>query len=134
LFTVNEQHGYPMDLGNGLGHLTYSTLVHPGDTWVEMRESLETYLPAVKQRVSPAHPFGVSLRISAHAAATLTEEPHQRVWLSRFLQEQGLYLYTVNAFPYGPFKGGRVMERVYEPDWTTDERVDYTCQVADILA
>ena len=22
-----------MDLGNGLGHLTYSTLVHPGDDW-----------------------------------------------------------------------------------------------------
>ena len=23
---------------------------------------------------------------------------------------------------------------MYEPDWTTDERVLYTCQVADILA
>jgi len=123
-----------MDLGNGLGHLTYSTLVHPGDTWDEMRESLETYLPAVKRRVSPEHPFGVSLRISAAAAATLTEAPAQRAWLSTFLARQDLYLYTVNAFPYGPFKGGLVMERVYEPDWTTDERVDYTCQVADILA
>ena len=29
-----------MDLGNGLGHLTYSTLVHPGDTWDDMWESL----------------------------------------------------------------------------------------------
>ena len=26
------------------------------------------------------------------------------------------------------------MERVYEPDWTTDERVAYTCAVADVLA
>ena len=25
-----------MDLGNGLGHLTYSTLVHPGDDWEQM--------------------------------------------------------------------------------------------------
>ena len=25
-----------MDLGNGLGHLTYSTLVHPGDDWETM--------------------------------------------------------------------------------------------------
>ena len=123
-----------MDLGNGLGHLTYSTLVHPGDTWPEMRESLETYLPAVKRRVSPDQPFGVSLRISASAAQTLTDDPTERTWLSRFLREQDLYLFTVNAFPYGPFKGGRVMERVYEPDWTTDERAVYTCQVADILA
>ena len=28
-----------MDLGGGLGHLTYSTLVHPGDDWREMRDS-----------------------------------------------------------------------------------------------
>ena len=123
-----------MDLGNGLGHLTYSTLVHPGDTWAEMRESLETYLPAVKRRVSPHRPFGVSLRISAAAAETLTKEADERAWLSAFLAQEDLYVYTVNAFPYGPFKGGRVMERVYEPDWTTDERVLYTCQVADILA
>ena len=34
-----------MDLGNGLGHLTYSTLVHPGDNWEQMWASLNTYLP-----------------------------------------------------------------------------------------
>ncbi len=53
-----------MDLGNGLGHLTYSTLVHPGDTWDEMWASLTTYVPQVKARVSPDAPFGVSLRLS----------------------------------------------------------------------
>ena len=31
-----------MDLGNGLGHLTYSTLVHPGDDWEQMWQSLTT--------------------------------------------------------------------------------------------
>ncbi len=41
-----------MDLGNGLGHLTYSTLVHPGDTWAEMWDSLNRYVPQVKARVS----------------------------------------------------------------------------------
>ncbi|GAB2756911.1 metabolite traffic protein EboE [Sinomonas soli] len=123
-----------MDLGNRLGHLTYSTLVHAGDTWAEMRESLQTFLPAVKERISPDAPFGVSLRISADSAQTLTQEPARRDDLVRFLKENDLYVYTVNAFPYGPFKGGSVMERVYEPDWTTDDRVAYTNQVADILA
>ena len=28
-----------------------------------------------------------------------------------------MYLYTVNAFPYGAFKGTIVKEQVYEPDW-----------------
>jgi hypothetical protein len=123
-----------MDLGNGLGHLTYSTLVHPGDTWAEMRDSLSTYVLAVKERVSPDRPFGVSLRISADAAITLTEDAAERGRLADFLAQHDLYVYTVNAFPYGPFKGGEVMERVYEPDWTTEERVVYTCQVAEILA
>jgi hypothetical protein len=123
-----------MDLGDGLGHLSYSTLVHAGDTWAEMRASLETFVPQVKQRVAPDRPFGVSLRISAASAQTLTDDPAERAALRAFLDENGLYVYTVNAFPYGPFKGDSVMERVYEPDWTTDDRVLYTNQVADILA
>jgi len=123
-----------VDLGGGLGHLSYSTLVHPGDTWPEMRASLEEFVPQVKARVSPDRPFGVSLRLSAASVAQLTAEPDERAWLRTFLEQHDLYVYTVNAFPYGPFKGGPVMERVYEPDWTTDDRVDYTCGVADVLA
>ncbi|HVQ65430.1 MAG TPA: metabolite traffic protein EboE, partial [Terriglobia bacterium] len=44
-----------------------------------------------------------------------------------------MFLYTVNAFPYGPFKGTIVKENVYEPDWSTDERTQYTMNVAEIL-
>lgn len=123
-----------MDLKNGLGHLSYSTLVHAGDTWEEMNASLREFVPQVKARISPNEPMGVSLRISAASAKTLTENAAERASLAEFLQRQGLYVYTVNAFPYGPFKGDVVMERVYEPDWTTDARVDYTNSVADILA
>ena len=123
-----------MDLGNNLGHLSYSTLVHAGDTWAEMRSSLETFVPQVKARVSPDSPFGVSLRISAESVKTLVDSPKEREDLKSFLAANDLYVYTVNAFPYGPFKGGTVMERVYEPDWTTDARVEYTNSVADILA
>jgi hypothetical protein len=123
-----------MDLGSGLGHLSYSTLVHAGDTWPQLRASLTEFLPRVKARVAPDRRFGVSLRLSAASVAELTGRADERAWLRRFLAEHDLYLYTVNAFPYGPFKGGPVMEQVYEPDWTTDERVAYTCAVADLLA
>ena len=50
-----------MKLGGNLGHLAYSTLVHPGDTWDEMWASLNRYLPEVKRRVSPDKPFAVSI-------------------------------------------------------------------------
>ncbi|MEY4000286.1 MAG: hypothetical protein RLZZ626_641 [Actinomycetota bacterium] len=123
-----------MLLPNGLGHLSYSTLVHLGDTWAEMNASLREFLPQVKRRVSPDAPFAVSLRISAASAKTLTENAEERQDLAKFLAAEGLYVYTVNAFPYGPFKGQSVMEKVYEPDWTSEERVEYTNQVADILA
>jgi len=123
-----------MDLGSGLGHLSYSTLVHPGDTWPEMWDSLKTYVPQVKARVCPDAPFGVSLRISASSAETLTNNPDMRAELKQFLADNDMYLYTVNAFPYGAFKNTLVKERVYEPDWRSDERAIYTSQVADILA
>ena len=123
-----------MDLGQDLGHLTYSTLVHPGDTWPEMWNSLTTYVPKVKARVCPDAPFGVSLRLSASSAKSLTNDARERKRLKAFLDEHDLYLYTVNAFPYGAFKGKIVKEDVYEPDWRTDERAVYTMEVANILA
>ena len=123
-----------MDLGKGLGHLTYSTLVHPGDTWDEMWHSLTTYVPEVKRRFCPDQPFGVSLRLSGKSAARLIAEPKERAKLKDFLAANDMYLYTVNAFPHGSFKGERVKEQVYEPDWRSDERALYTMQVADILA
>ncbi len=115
-------------------HLAYSTLVHPGDTWTEMRDSLMTYAPLVKARVSPDEPYAVSLRLSASSAQSLTDDAGERERLRTWLDDNDMYVYTVNAFPYGPFKGRVVMEQVYEPDWSGPDRVRYTCQVADILA
>jgi hypothetical protein len=123
-----------MRLERGLGHLTYSTLVHPGDTWPEMWDSLTTYVPAVKKRVSPDAPFGISLRLSGASAELLAADPAERSRLKDFLAAEDLYVYTVNAFPQGSFKGQRVMEQVYEPDWSTEARTRYTQQVADVLA
>ena len=123
-----------MDLGNGLGHLTYSTLVHPGDDWEQMWESLTTYVPKVKSRIAHNQRFGVSLRLSANSAETLVNSRAERDKLKKFLGDNNMYLYTVNAFPYGAFKGTVVKEQVYEPDWRSEERTRYTQNVADILA
>ena len=122
-----------MNLGR-LGHLSYSTLVHPGDNWELMSHSLHTYVPKVKARVSPNQPFGLSLRPAALSAEALVKDNAAREGLKRFLAENDLYLYTVNAFPYGAFKDTIVKEQVYEPDWRSEERTQYTINVADILA
>ncbi len=123
-----------MKLGGNLGHLTYSTLVHAGDTWDEMWHSLTTYVPQVKARVAPKERFGVSLRLSAKSAERLVAEPKEREKLKAFLDKNDMYLYTANAFPYGPFKNQIIKEQVYEPDWRSEERTQYSKNVADILA
>jgi hypothetical protein len=123
-----------MELGQGLGHLTYSTLVHPGDTWEEIWHSVTTYLPKVKARIAPGQRFGVSLRLAATSAEFLAGNPQARNKLKKFLADNDMYVYTANAFPYGSFKNQVVKERVYEPDWRSEERTRYTMNVADVLA
>ncbi|MEO8667249.1 MAG: metabolite traffic protein EboE [Bauldia sp.] len=122
-----------MDLGR-LGHLCYSTLVHPSDNWDQLWDSVNRYLPVVKKRFCPDKPFGISLRVAAKSAERLTSDRGELEKLKDFFATNGMYLFTANAFPYGSFKNERVKELVYEPDWRTDERATYTKRVADILA
>ncbi len=123
-----------MNLGHGLGHLTYSTLVHQTDNWDQLWKSVNTYLPAVKARVAPDQKFGVCLRTSAPSAELLSASPGKVADLKQFFADNDLYLYTANAFVYGVFKKQVIKEDVYEPDWQTPERREYTKQVADLLA
>jgi hypothetical protein len=123
-----------MNLGKDLGHLTYSTLVHPADDWDQLWKSVNTYLPQVKARMAPNQKFGVCLRTSAPSAAALSADPSKRAALKQFFADNDLYLYTANAFVYGVFKKQIIKEEVYEPDWRTDDRVEYTMQVASLLA
>jgi len=123
-----------MDLGNGLGLLTYSTLVHPADNWEQLWHSLNTYVPKVKSRIAGNKSFGVCIRLAAPTAETLAASAAERAKLKKFLEDNDMYIYTANAFVYGHFKGDKVKEQVYEPDWRTEERSSYVMKVADILA
>ena len=88
---------------------------------------------AVRDLVSPGRAFGLGLRLSAAAAAELGR-PERMEELRRFLQSEELFVFTVNAFPFGQFHRGAVKENVYAPDWRTAERRNYTNRVATVLA
>jgi sugar phosphate isomerase/epimerase len=113
----------------GAPHLTYCTNIHAGESWQEVKATLERRVTAVKARVSPDQPFGVGLRLSARAAAEVSREE-----LSALARTHGFYVFTINAFPYGAFHGTRVKEDVYRPDWREDARVTYTLRCARLLA
>jgi sugar phosphate isomerase/epimerase len=123
-----------MKLGGGpLGHLTYCTNIHRGETWPEVLAALKRHLPAVKGRFAPNRPFGVGLRLSAVTAEALRDE-RALAELRDLLDAHDLYVFTINGFPYGPFHGVRVKEEVYQPDWQHQERLVYTDRLADLLA
>jgi sugar phosphate isomerase/epimerase len=117
----------------GSPHLTYCTNIHAGERWKDIDAALRAHLPAIKERVSPGKPMGVGLRLSAAAVDDLAD-PQALARLQEFLRDAGLYIFTVNAFPYGAFHATRVKERVYEPDWRHDRRLHFTDRVADLLA
>jgi sugar phosphate isomerase/epimerase len=117
----------------GLGHLTYCTNIHPGESWPDVFANLERHLPAIRRQVAPDQRFGVGLRLSANAAAAL-REPAALAQLQAVLEATGCYVFTINGFPYGPFHGRPVKEQVYQPDWRHEARVTYSNELADLLA
>jgi sugar phosphate isomerase/epimerase len=113
-------------------HLTYCTNIHPAVGWEAVLESLRTHAPALKARLSPDAPFGIGLRLSGDESRELLTGgrlDELRAWLDA----EGLYVFTMNGFPYGTFHGQPVKADVHAPDWRSDERVAYTLRLAEIL-
>ena len=118
---------------SGNVHLTYCTNIHAGQSWQEIRASLDEYVPAIKSTVAQSQPMGIGLRLSGEAAA-VARQPEALASFRDQLSVLGAYVFTINAFPFGPFHGVRVKEDVYLPDWRDRERVAFTANSAAVLA
>ncbi|MEH2254585.1 metabolite traffic protein EboE [Nostoc sp.] len=114
-------------------HLTYCSNIHPGESWLEVFANLEKYVPNLKSRLSPTEPFGIGLRLADVAAKQLLESQNLAEFQA-WLTQQNLYVFTLNGFPYGGFHRQIVKDQVYAPDWSTQERVNYTLNLTQILA
>jgi sugar phosphate isomerase/epimerase len=122
-----------MKLPDEHGHLTYCTNVHRGETWAEVWQVLKTGVLAVRRNTAPDRPFAIGLRLSGIALED-AKRPEALAQLKAYLSFNNLYIFTLNAFPYGPFHGTPVKEDVYLPDWRDEERLSYTNAAADYLA
>lgn len=123
-----------MQIGpDGFFHLTYCTKIHPGNGWQELFRHLRTQVPRLRAKLSPDQPFGLGLRLSAAECEEVLTGGNLEE-LQKFLAAQGLYVFTMNGFPYGAFHGGqRVKSQVFAPDWQTEDRVRYTLRLLEIL-
>jgi len=112
--------------------LGYCTNVHAGATLRQTLDNLDTHAAAVKAIASPDRPLGIGLWLSAAAAREAVEQGPER--LRDRLADRGLDVFTINGFPWGDFHRDRVKHDVYRPDWTTPQRVEYTLDLARLLA
>lgn len=113
-------------------HLTYCTNIHSGESWEEHFSALQEHFPVIKRQISPDKPMGMGLRLSHIASLELVKEENLNSF-KKWLTDQAAYVFTMNGFPYGGFHHTRVKDQVHAPDWTTNERVDYTIRLFDIL-
>ncbi len=123
-----------MQIGrDGFFHLTYCTKIHPTNGWEELFASIKNCVPALKARLAVTGSFGLGLRLSdLESRQLLAGDCLAR--FREFLQEHGVYVFTLNGFPYGSFRGPSVKDEVFSPDWRDEARAVYTRRLIGILA
>jgi len=121
-----------MQLSDGR-HFSYCLNVHPGESFEDLLHAIETYVPEIKNALSPDQPFGLGLRIAKEASVEL-KNSEKLQQLKACMEAQDCYAFTINGFPFGAFHQTRVKEHVYQPDWSSPERLDYSKDLFDHLA
>ncbi len=82
---------------------------------------------------SPDLPFAAGLWLNSENARRLSDKT-AFCEFRRILDDGAVYVFSLNAFPFGHFQSGKVKEDVYLPDWRSSERLEYTKICADLLS
>ncbi|HEX4815000.1 MAG TPA: metabolite traffic protein EboE [Nonomuraea sp.] len=114
-------------------HLSYCTNVHPAEDLDGVVAQLDAYAVPIRDRLG-ADVLGLGLWLAAPLAAALAAGPALLARLRRELAARGLEVVTLNGFPFRAFQDPVVKHAVYQPDWTTGERLAYTLDLARVLA
>ncbi len=129
---------HPQRQGRAL-RLGYCMNLAPADTATGVRKALTELALPLRERLGCTGVFGVGLYLPGSLAQHLDSEMGRRECgeLAAFLSDSGLDAFTFNAFPFAGFGQAGLKERVFRPDWTEAERVQFSAQVtrlADALA
>ncbi len=114
--------------------ISYCLNIHPGESLAAVCHAITHHATAVKAQLAPDAPYPLGLRLAASAAAELDQNSHALEEFASLMSDNDFYVTEVNGFPYGTFHGSRVKSSVYQPDWTTSERSNYTMQIARVLS
>ena len=114
-------------------YLGYSTNVHRSENLRQIYRFLEQYTIPVKRRVFGKYSTGLELRLGIGAATDLLRRGARQEF-GGFLEDAGLEIFSINAFPLHDFQARRVKQDVYAPAGDRKERVRWTIKICSILA
>ncbi|MYW67597.1 metabolite traffic protein EboE [Streptomyces sp. SID8379] len=114
-------------------HLAYCTNVHPAESLDGIVGQLAAYAEPARVAAG-ASLIGVGLWLPAETAGMLAADPAAVARLRRELSTRGLETVTLNGFPYRGFHAPVVKRAVYYPDWSEPARLEYTLNLARVLA
>jgi glucose/arabinose dehydrogenase len=121
---------------NGKGWLasdiTYCSNVHAGESVAEIIANFGQFIQPVCQGRG-LESMACGLWISARAASELQNDSVLDSF-ERALGLFGLQLTSINGFPFGGFHQDAVKDQVYLPDWSDPARLQYSKNLADVLA
>jgi sugar phosphate isomerase/epimerase len=114
-------------------HLTYCTNVHAAPDLAGVHRVVREYAEPVRRRLGVER-LGLGLWLNRAVVDAMMAAPTEVQRLRAALDDAGLYVFTLNAFPYGDFQAEVVKHAVYRPDWSDHERVGYTMALANLLS
>ena len=131
---LQERDAAVMKLPNPeLGHLTYCTNIHAGETWPEVFSNLRRHLPAIKAQVAPGHDFGVGLRLSAIGRRGVARARGLGRAAGDFWTPTASTCSPSTAFPMARFTASGSRSRSISPTGSTPSALAYTDRLADLL-
>ncbi len=109
--------------------LGYCLNVFPGERLQDAVHAIEQ--AATLRTTVPNYHLG--LRLGATAVAELADPATADAFEQKIIKT-GVPVLGINGFPYGTFHQVAVKDAVYQPDWLTPERADYTLALLTFLS
>lgn len=109
----------------------YCGNVHPALTVDQVLDNVQRHARTVRNLCYPDESLPFGIWVSKTALDQLQSEGNVQRLRDAMLQHH-VNAFTINGFPYGDFHQPVVKHTVYQPDWTTDERLDYTLKLASL--
>lgn len=113
--------------------ITYCMNVHKGEDLASILKALQNVTIPVRDVLVKKVNFPVGLRLGSVATKELRDaQACER--FANFLKHNQLDVIGINGFPYGDFHDASIKQSVYQPDWTSPERTNYTRDLFYILS